>query len=316
MNEHDLVKALKELTAELGRTPTRAEFESRGTGGKYWIEKLFRNYAVLKQAAGLVEDKDAPKERRIDSSVFLKPIQEHIEAHTPSPFIPRGPYPTAAIISDLHWPFHCQRVVDAFLKRIKITQPEWVILNGDAWDMYSHGHFPRSHMIFTPQDEENLCSKLNKEFWENVRKVCPNAKCVQLFGNHDLRPMRKVLTVYPEAATWIEDKIKSLFTFDGVLLVEDARQELMLADDLAVFHGYRSQLGAHRDYTLMNCINGHSHTGGVVFRMIRGAVIWELNSGYAADPSAKGLTYTPQKITHWTPGFAELDALGPRFIPA
>ena len=94
------------------------------------------------------------------------------------------------------------------------------------------------------------------------------------------------------------------------------RTEELIIGDIAVFHGYRSQLGAHRDYTLMNCINGHTHKGGAVFRQIRGSVIWELNSGLAGDPEAKGLTYRPQKITDWTPGFGEVDKKGPRFIPA
>lgn len=313
MNEHELVKLLKEMALELGRVPTRQELEMKVRGVRYALTKAFGTYTALKQAAGFTEEAAT---RKIDNTVFEKSIDEHVQAHKPPEYTPRAPYPSALIISDLHWPFHCQRVVDAFLKRVGEVKPEWVILNGDAWDFYSHGKFPRSHMVFTPDEEEKLCSKLNKEFWEKVRALSPKSKCVQLFGNHDLRPMRKVLTVYPEAASWIEDRIKTLFAFEGVRLIEDPREELMLADDIAVFHGYRSQLGAHRDYTLMSCVNGHSHTGGVVFRMIRNGVLFELNSGYAGDPSAKGLTYTPQKITHWTPGFGELDALGPRFIPA
>lgn len=55
--------------------------------------------------------------------------------------------------------------------------------------------------------------------------------------------------------------------------------------------------------------------GGVVFRKIRGQTLWELNAGYMADPHAKGLTYTPQRITHWTEGLGWTDEYGPRFIP-
>ena len=38
---------------------------------------------------------------------------------------------------------------------------------------------------------------------------------------------------------------------------------------------------------LMNSINGHSHTGGVVLGHIRGETLWELNSGFSGDATAK-----------------------------
>jgi hypothetical protein len=43
-------------------------------------------------------------------------------------------------------------------------------------------------------------------------------------------------------------------------------------------------------------------------------VLFELNSGLAGDPEAKGLTYTPQKITVWTPGFGAINKYGPQFV--
>jgi hypothetical protein len=67
---------------------------------------------------------------------------------------------------------------------------------------------------------------------------------------------------------------------------------------------------------LMSCAVGHSHVGGVAYRSIQGKVLFELNAGLLGDPEAKGLSYTPQKLTRWTLGWGFIDQLGPRFITA
>jgi predicted phosphodiesterase len=316
MDKHELISALKDLALELGRTPTRSEYVSRVRGGDYQLTK-FGGFTALLLAAGLdtYDTRRGGKARKIDNSIFEKDIERHLEEYQPRPVLPRKPYPRLAVISDVHWPFDNARVIEAFHSHIEKTQHDWVILNGDAWDMYSHSKYPRSHNVFTPREEERLSRERNEEFWKEVQKRCPKAKCVQMMGNHDVRPFKRVLDAYPEAEDWIAEKMGKLFTFDGVKTIMDPREELFVSEDTIVFHGYRSQPGAHRDYTLYNCINGHTPVGGAVFRRLRGQTLWELNSGVAGDPEAKGLTYTPQKITNWTPGFAEVDTDGPRFIP-
>lgn len=310
MDKHDVVSALKQMVGELGRLPIREEFISRSGITRHVIEANFGGFKQLKQAAGYNKI-----EQKITNAIFEKPIEKHLEEYKPPTIIAPGPYPTALIISDLHWPFHSQRVLDRFYKEIQKKKPQFIILNGDAWDMYSHTKFPRSHNIFTPRDERMACLRLNREFWLEVLRISPDSQCFQLIGNHDLRPMKRILESYPEAEDWIRDSLERDFSFPGVKTVFDSREELALSDEVIAFHGYRTQLGAHRDYTLLNCINGHSHVGGVVFRSIRNCTLWELNSGYAGDPGAKGLTYTPQKIVNWTPGFGELLEDGPRFVP-
>jgi predicted phosphodiesterase len=316
MNQHELIQTLKNLALELGRTPTRREFISQVKGGEYRMTKLFGSFSTLLQAAGLETHEERMAARKIDGRIFTKDIEKHLAQYQPKPYTPPGPFPRAAIISDIHWPFSCQRVVDAFYEYVESEQPDWVILNGDAWDMYSHSKYPRSHNLFTPREEERLSREMNEAFWKEIQKRAPNTRPVQMMGNHDLRPMKRVLEVYPEAEDWMKDRLEKLFTFDGVKTIFDFREELYLNKNTIVFHGYRSKLGDHRDYTLMNCINGHTHVGGVVWRQIRTEVLFEANSGIAGDPYAKGLTYTPQKVTHWTPGFLAITEHAPMFIPA
>jgi hypothetical protein len=135
-------------------------------------------------------------------------------------------------------------------------------------------------------------------------------------GNHDVRPLRKILEVYPEAEDWINQRLTQIFTFEGVKTIMDPREELFIDEETFVFHGNRVQLGAHRDFTLYSCHIGHTHKGGTVFKQLRGKVIYEANSGVAGDPESKGLSYTAQRINDMTPGFGARDKWGPRFIPA
>lgn len=308
MDQHELICALKALAIDLGRTPTRDEFSSHIKNGKDLVNKFFDNYSVFLIAAGF-----EPRNRRITNQIFEVPIEKHLQNLSPPMAKERAPYQSIACISDIHWPFSNQKVVDRFLEYVGDVKPQWVIINGDAWDMYSHSKFPRSHNVFTPREEQNLARKQNEEFWFEVHNRSQKSKKYQLLGNHDIRPMKRILEQYPEAEDWVQEKLTQLFTFKNVETIMDPRQELMI-DDIAVFHGYRGKLGDHRDFTHYNTMNGHTHKGGVVFRKIRGQTLWELNSGLAGDPEAKGLTYTPQKITEWTPGFSAVDLLGPRFV--
>lgn len=310
-DSHGLVSQLKDLAIELGRTPSRDEFDAR-FGAKRSYSVVFGSYSLMVQAAGL----SSPRARKIDNSIFERNLDNHLESYKPRDRKEPENLPTLAIISDIHWPFCSQRVIDKFYKYVEENKPDYVVINGDAWDMYSHSKYPRSHNVFTPRDEQRLAREANELFWKEIKKRSAASKCFQLLGNHDVRPLRRILESYPEAEDWIEQKMRELFSYDGVTTIHDPREELKPDPHTLVFHGYRGKLGDHRDYTLMNCFNGHTHLGGAVYRNIRDMVLFECNSGYAGDPESKGLAYTTQKATKSTPGFAARDKWGARFIPA
>lgn len=310
IDQHELVIKLKELAVELGRVPTSREAKSAGITS-HRVYALFGSYNGALEAAGLKEPA-----RRITGAIFNVDVNAHVEEYVPrieEPLVPGGPNPTMAIISDIHWPFHAQAVVDKFYRYVEREQPEVVIIDGDAWDMYSHTKFPRSHNIFTPKEEELLARKLNVEFWQEVRRLSPNSKCYQLLGNHDARPLKRTLETYPQVEHWVAKIMGELFHFSDVTTVLDPREELFFGN-IMVHHGYKSKLGDHRDFALYNAIVGHTHKPGIVYRKIRGQSLWEMNCGYAGDPEAKGLTYTPQKITNWVQSFGAVDEDGPRII--
>lgn len=318
IDQHALIAALKNMAIEQDRTPSRDQFCSTIRGGKDLINRLFGNWSAFVQAAGLEPARPA----KVTNEIFVvRDIREHLVSYEPPKLLLAEPLPRIMSISDIHWPFEMEAVVDRFIAAVEKNQPEFVIVNGDAFDMYSHAKFPRSHNIFTPADEEKLAREKNEDFWKRVQKAAPGAKHFQMLGNHDVRPVKRVLEVAPTIEHWAKRYMQDLFGFDGVTTIHDERQELLIGSIL-VQHGFRSKLGEHRDYTRTNCMVGHTHRGGVVFRNAfdiqtnTQRVIWELNSGYAGNPRAKGLSYTPQKIVDWTWGWAETDERGPRFVPA
>lgn len=309
--QHELLAHLKNLAIDLGKTPSRDEFIKQLPGSKHGILEHFGSYATLVQAAGL----DPVRGKKITNEIFNRNLDHHLEEYKPKLFsINTEPWPDVASISDMHMPFLHKPVEDRFIEYVGDIKPKFVVLNGDAWDMYSHAKFPRSHNVFTPREEEAKARAMNEAFWKRVQVASPKSECIQMLGNHDIRPMKRVLEVYPEAEDWIKERMIKLFTFEGVKTILDPREEVFLSKNVIIFHGYRTKLGDHRDYTLYNTINGHSHVGGVVFRQIRGQTLWELNSGFSGDPYAKGLTYTAQKISNWTWGFGIVNKYGPQFV--
>jgi predicted phosphodiesterase len=313
LDQHQMICAMKDLAIELGKTPTKAEFLKHAQISDRHLQTVFGGISPLVLASGL--ETYSGRVRKIDSSIFEKSLDRHLKAYDPKPIAKATSNPSLLIISDIHWPFHCQRVIDKFYKHVEKMKPDHVILNGDAWDMYSHAKFPRSHNSFTPREEQSMARKHNEDFWREVQNLSPRSLCHQNLGNHDVRPMKRILDHYPEAEDWINDKLRELFTYQGVETNHDSRQELLFGD-IIVHHGFKSQLGAHRDHNLQNSISSHTHRPGVVYRTVRGQAIWELNTGYAGDPDAKGLSYVATKSVDWVQSFGAVDEDGPRVILA
>lgn len=310
--QHRMLQILKDLALELGCTPTKKDYEQRSGFGRRKIDKNFGNYMGLLSAAGFEPHPSTPK-RYKSEDVFGVSINQHLDRYRDDEKhgVVKYEWPSIAAISDIHWPFHCERVVKRFIEYVGDVRPDHVLIVGDAWDMYSHGKFPRSHNVFTPKEEESRARIENENFWREIKKRSPKSECTQLLGNHDVRPIKRTIESLPTIEHWIDSYFKSIFAFDGVKTIMDMREELILPGNIMVHHGYRSKLGDHRDFALMNAIVGHTHKPGVVWKAIRGGSLFELNCGLAGDPEAKGLTYTPQRITHWVHSFGIVTKNGP-----
>jgi len=310
-DQHDVVAEIVRLSQELGRAPTYSEVKVGLQIGSSAIQRLGGLQSLL-AAAGL--EMVSKQSQKIDRSVFNRSLDRHLEQIDQRPAV-REPYETCLFIPDTHFPFHHRPTIERIIAWAQEHRPKHIVQVGDLYDMYSSARFPRSHNVFTPRDESRLGREAAEQMWKRLIEVSPGSRCVQMVGNHDVRPLKQILDHFPQAEDWISKMLKEHMTFPGVELIFDSREELRLPGEVMVHHGYRSRLGEHRDFTLTNMVCGHQHVGGVVFKQIKGRVLWELNCGLAGDPFAKGLTYTPQKTTHWTLGFGYLDEHGPRFIP-
>ncbi len=304
------------MVQAMGRVPTRQEWRDERIS-EISVETIIQPFGTWTHAmaAAGYETAKIRKVKKIDDTIFSRDINAHLDQYVPKEIPKRSaPWPKIAILGDLHEPFSSAKIKADFVLFVAKEQPDYVIQIGDATDSYSHAKFPRSHNQFTPKEEEARARKNLEELWASIGKAAPNAKRVALLGNHDVRPIKRALEVYPAIEHWVEKYMRDLMTFDGVHTVFDPREEYIVSD-IAFLHGYRSQLGSHRDYMQMNAVVGHTHRGGAVFRQTQGRILWELNCGFAADANAKGLTYQAQKISDWTLGWGWIDELGPRFIP-
>lgn len=324
--KHAIVQELKRLAAVLGRPPKRNELGDIGSAySRLSINAVFGTYTEAMKAAGL-----DPKSEKENKRTKKNELKETIQAVFERPISDIANFQKNLIhvkgkrrglwVGDTHFPFTCVDTLSLIYARAEQTVREgkpfdFIAQLGDLFDMFSFAKFPRSLNYYRPDHEIELGHKMATEMWATLRKILPNAECFQLRGNHDVRPMKRILECFPEGDIFLNPSVDKLYQFDGVKTIMDPREELFI-DNIAAIHGYLGKLGDHRDFNLMNIVCGHSHTGGVVLRNTHWGVIWELNCGYVGNPESKALSYTSQKMTKWTKGWGETDEFGPRFIPA
>jgi hypothetical protein len=305
---HEMVSRLKDLAIELGRTPSKQEFIKETEFSDRQVIKF--GYNQLVTGAGL----KPYHSKKIDNEIFQKNIVTHIDEYEhreKKPYLHIKPIHTI-ILGDTHFPFVHKDKVKAALDYIAFKKPARVIQCGDLYDMLSHGKFPRSLNTYTPKEEMAKGREGAQKMWDEIRRIIPKADLRQILGNHDIRPMKRIIEQYPEAELFID--FSKWFQFDGVQTHMDIREELVL-EGIAYIHGHRSKLGDHMEYMRRPTVCGHSHRGGVFYKNFGDSTLWELNAGYLGDPESKALSYTAQKHTHWTHGVGEVDEWGPRFIP-
>lgn len=232
----------------------------------------------------------------------------------PGEGLPREGLTTVVALPDIHFPFHSERWFRLALELVGDLKPGLVIQLGDLYDLLSFSKYPRSFNVTTPADEINEARALAESMWATIRHRAPDAKCVQLRGNHDDRANKRVAESLPAIESLVQPVLSALFAFDGVLTVDDTREEFEF-EGVLYHHGHR-RFGQHVSWNLQSTVNGHLHTGGVVFKQTERQTIWELNAGFGGDKDAPCFTYNAQKRAQPTTlGVGIVDRLGPRFCP-
>lgn len=260
----------------------------------------------------------AAASRQIATGHVLQPPPVHViesVVEAPSRPVVLRPYAMVVAIGDIHFPWENASAVRQAIALVKEIQPEYIIQMGDLYDMYSFSKYPRSYNLMTPQAEEQHGRMKAEDYWRAMQKAAPWAKCFQLWGNHDARPVRRVLELLPEAEHVVKDHLRKLMSFPGVTLMASEEQELVV-DGVHYQHSYLSKVGDTMLQTNLTCCTAHLHRGGVVFRGYEGRVIWELGTGWLGDRRSPVLTYAGRRRAHGTTlGIGVIDSYGPRFVP-
>lgn len=218
-------------------------------------------------------------------------------------------------VGDFHGPWQSRRTVRAVIQAIGEEKPDVIVQMGDLYDLFSFTRFPRTYNIYPPEQELKLGRQAAEQFWASAKRASPKAKCFQLWGNHDDRAVKRALDKAPELEYFAKLGMASLMNFDGVELVADSREELII-DGVAYMHGYRLGLGAHARFNLCRSVTAHTHYGCVIPVKLEKQIIWELNVGYVGDRFAVPMSHAMQRrFSRWTTGYGKVDDKGPIFRP-
>lgn len=220
------------------------------------------------------------------------------------------PTKTVLAVGDTHFPFADPRALARVIESIDMIRPDVVIQMGDLFDMYSWSKFPRTHRLMTPHEEVRRGREHAERFWEKVRKASPKSKRIQLTGNHDVRPYKRLMETAPEMEALLS--IRGVFEFSGVETEHDEGEVIL--GGVCYMHGFRKH-GDHVRHNRMSTVCGHLHVGGVVYTRLGDKVLWELNAGHVGDPLSEPMSYGNQRrFATWTHGFGLVDFRGPRFV--
>lgn len=222
------------------------------------------------------------------------------------------------IIGDTHFPFHSKKALKKVLTAVQYEKPTHVVQIGDLYDQYGFSRYTKKN-IQLPEKELKVARRAASGMWETITGIHKSVRCYQLFGNHDIRLIKRLAEKIPEAQEVLGESFKEFYyTFKGVTTVYDDREELNIAG-ITFMHGYRSKIGDHMRFNRSSTVVGHSHVGGVVYEQSRGETLFELNAGYLADEGSEPLKYRPQTSSRWTLGYGLItegvNGWEPQFIP-
>lgn len=223
-------------------------------------------------------------------------------------------------VPDVHAPWQDVKQVEEIISAAKAERPDVVIQLGDFYDSYTFSRFSRNMDFITPADELRLGRESFQTFWSAVQWAAPNASCVQLLGNHDVRIRKQVSEKFPELnAVLTALDFESLWRAPGVELHLPAR-DFYWIDGVAYHHGdgIRSMaVGARVKECLSSIVHGHTHRAHIVWLpRWGGQQLFEMACGNIAYGSAIPLQYTASNVPSTTNGFGIIeDGRKPRFIP-
>ncbi len=159
------------------------------------------------------------------------------------------PNAKVAILSDIHFPFHCNFSLEKALEKIKEFNPDIILLNGDIVDFYQLSTFSKNPNI---RDVYKGIEYL-KNFICELRKFRESIIYYRL-GNHENRLFKYVWTKAQELSDIINIFNEKDLNVDKILYTQDYLYFHNPHSSLHIFHGHELRLSANLVYVAENLL--------------------------------------------------------------
>lgn len=310
---HEIISEIKRIAIKLGKIPTQSEFKVNSKIPYSALELAFGTYSIAINASGLKPEK-SKKNKKAASAIYDNFITRKVEDLTARAFEPKfpifGPYPKIVAIGDIHAPWLCEITMMLIYEFIERVKPEFIVVMGDEYDFFAQSKFPKQILI-SPEDEVKTARAQLEKVFQSLKRVAPKTKIYNLLGNHNLRPVKRLIESAPELMPFFD--FDSYFKFPESEFVNDPREPLIIGG-IAFHHGFMKQY-SHMVKFQKPTVCAHTHNGGLLYQKVQGKWLWELNAGYAGNPSKPCFNYTPVREPNWTRGVGYISEWGPHWLP-
>ena len=213
------------------------------------------------------------------------------------------------ILSDIHFPYHDEKALNAAVAYLINFKPTCLILNGDTIDMYHASNFERN-----PENRDLKYEfDMLRNFLTQLVKLFPNTRIIYKAGNHDERYENRILQKVPEFINLGWMTLESAIHWNQLYKIEVVKNKRIIkAGHLNILHGHEFSKGfiapvnVSRGFYLKaktNVIAGHHHRiSNHVETDINGKTVGAWSTGCLCEMNPK---YMP--INSWQHGFATVE---------
>lgn len=217
---------------------------------------------------------------------------------------------------DTHFPFENKKSLLSLYRYIAKSNPDVIIHLGDLYDNYMFSRFDKDFNVIKPKDELLQSNKRAIEMWKKIQDLAPNAEKCQLFGNHDIRISKLIMSRTPTLASEIKTIREKYYTFPGVKVMTSDR-EYVEYDNVIYVHGWHNSNVMHMRHFKKPVVHGHNHRPDMVWEPASKTEYkprWEVDCGCLADQTKVPFDYTNSIQTSWKAALAIIDNGLPNLI--
>lgn len=303
----EMVQDLFKVREQLGRVPTRMEYQRLGRFQGALITQTFGSYHLFVKVSGL-EYTGGKK----NASEIRRAVHEHVlkEAKAASPVLqPPAVYNHIIVIGDRHNPYGHSDANDFLIALNKKYNFDLVIDIGDGEDFAALSFHDTDTDLPSAGHELGLAIAKNKELYPHFPKVmaCESNHSSMVwrkgkhhgFPRHVLKSYRDVLEA-PEGWTWHHEI---------VVQMSDGRKCLFA-------HGYSSNVLAASQKRGMSCVQGHYHSKfGIQYWSNAEGTHFAAQTGCLIDDSSMAFAYNKLTLDRPLLGSLRIERGVPHLLP-